>query len=156
MFRPRNFLPSTYLHICRFQRINFRFVQRWISNPVKRLRASLFWLRTVTLDPLFLFGSLKSHWSSILCDIFQKYSASSQKDQLIKLFQCHFIIITIIMIIINIIIIIKRSRGRVDDLSFFEYLSPFYFLWIEFQCTFSISYKILPYFVFYYSILVRM
>ena len=39
------------------------------------------------------------------------------------------------------------ERGRVDDLSFSEYLSPFYFLSIEFHCTFSISYKILPYFV---------
>ena len=47
-------------------------------------------------------------------------------------------------------------RGRVDDLSFFEYLSPFCFLSIEFHCTFSISYKILPHFVYYYSILIRM
>ena len=46
--------------------------------------------------------------------------------------------------------------GGVDDLSFFEYLSPFCFLLIEFHCTFSISYKILPYFVYYYCILVRM
>ena len=38
----------------------------------------------------------------------------------------------------------------------FEYLSPFYFLSIEFHCTFSISYKILPNFVCYYCILVRM
>ena len=29
--------------------------------------------------------------------------------------------------------------------SFFEYLSPFCFMSIEFHCTFSISYKILPY-----------
>ena len=43
-----------------------------------------------------------------------------------------------------------------DDLSFFKYLSPFCFLSIEFHCTFSISYKILPYFVHYYYILVRM
>ena len=35
-----------------------------------------------------------------------------------------------------------------DDLSFFEYLSPFCFLSIEIHCTFSISYKILPYFIF--------
>ena len=49
------------------------------------------------------------------------------------------------------------GRGKVDDLSFFEYLSPFCFLSIEFHCTFSISYKILPYFLYYYySILVRM
>ena len=45
----------------------------------------------------------------------------------------------------------KRSpRGRVDDLSFFDYLSPFCFLLIEFQCSFSISYKILPDYVYYY------
>ena len=50
----------------------------------------------------------------------------------------------------------KLDRGRVDDLSFFEYLSPFCFLSIEFHCTFSISYKILPYYVYYYCILVRM
>ena len=31
-----------------------------------------------------------------------------------------------------------------DDLSFFEYLSPFCLLLIEFHCTFSIFYKILP------------
>ena len=48
------------------------------------------------------------------------------------------------------------ESGRVDDLSFFEYLSPFYFLLIEFHCTFSISYKILPYFVYYYYILIRL
>ena len=48
------------------------------------------------------------------------------------------------------------SRGRVYDLSFFEYLSPFCFLSIEFRCTFSISHKLLPYFVYYYCILVRM
>ena len=38
--------------------------------------------------------------------------------------------------------------------NFFEYLSLFCFLLIEFHCTFSISYKILPYFVYYYCILV--
>ena len=47
-------------------------------------------------------------------------------------------------------------RGRVDDLSFFEYLSSFCFLSIEFHSTFSISYKILPHFVYYYCILIRM
>ena len=49
-------------------------------------------------------------------------------------------------------------QGRVDDLSFFEYLSQFYFLSIELHCTVSISFKILPYFVYYYYyyILVRM
>ena len=40
-------------------------------------------------------------------------------------------------------------RGREDDLSFFKYLSPFCFLSIEFHSTFSISYKILPCFVYY-------
>ena len=43
-----------------------------------------------------------------------------------------------------------------DDLSFFENLSPFCFLWIEFHCTFSIFYKILPDFVYDYCILIRM
>ena len=31
------------------------------------------------------------------------------------------------------------ERGRVDDLSFFDYLSPFCFLLIEFHSSFSIS-----------------
>ena len=35
------------------------------------------------------------------------------------------------------------NRGRVYDLSFFDYLSQFCFLLIEFHCNFSISYKIL-------------
>ena len=48
------------------------------------------------------------------------------------------------------------ERGRMDDLSFFEYLSPFCFLSIEFYCTFFISCKILQHFVYYYCILVRM
>ena len=51
---------------------------------------------------------------------------------------------------------IEPNRGRVDDLSFFNYLSPFYFLLVEFQCTFSISCKILPNYVYYYSISIRM
>ena len=46
----------------------------------------------------------------------------------------------------------SKKRGRVDDLSFFEYLSQFCFLSIEFHCTFSISYKRLPCFVQYYCI----
>ena len=32
-----------------------------------------------------------------------------------------------------------------DDFLFFDCLSSFYFLLIEFHCTFSLSYKILPY-----------
>ena len=43
-----------------------------------------------------------------------------------------------------------------NDLSFFDYLSQFCFLLIEFDCAFSISYKILQYFVYYYYILIRM
>ena len=43
------------------------------------------------------------------------------------------------------------------DLSFFDYLSAFCFLLIEFHCTFSISYKMLQYFAYYYYyILIRM
>ena len=38
------------------------------------------------------------------------------------------------------------GRGRVDDLLFFEYLSPFSFLLIDFHCAFSISWKILQFF----------
>ena len=38
-------------------------------------------------------------------------------------------------------------------MSFFNYLSPFCYLLIEFHYTFSISYKILPYYVYYYCIL---
>ena len=44
------------------------------------------------------------------------------------------------------------SRGRVDDLSFFDCSSPFCFLSIGFHFTFSISYKILPYLIYYYCI----
>ena len=46
--------------------------------------------------------------------------------------------------------------GRVDYLSFFDYLSSFCLLSIEFYCTFCISFKILTDFVHYYCILVRM
>ena len=48
------------------------------------------------------------------------------------------------------------QRGRVDNLSFFDYLSPFCFLLIEFHCSFSIYYKILPDYVYYCCILIRM
>ena len=40
------------------------------------------------------------------------------------------------------------ARDRVDDLLFYDYLSPFCFLLIEFHCTFSISFKIIPYYVY--------
>ena len=36
---------------------------------------------------------------------------------------------------------ISETVRRVDDLSFFDYLSSFCFLSIEFHCTFSISYE---------------
>ena len=39
------------------------------------------------------------------------------------------------------------NRERVDDFSFFDCSSPFCFSLIEFHCAFSISYKILLYFV---------
>ena len=42
---------------------------------------------------------------------------------------------------VHIRVLIDR-RGRVDELLFFEYWSPFCFLIIEFHCTFFISYKI--------------
>ena len=49
------------------------------------------------------------------------------------------------------------SRGRVDDLSFFDYLIPFCFLLIEFHHTISIFFcKILPYYVYHYCILIKM
>ena len=35
------------------------------------------------------------------------------------------------------------ERGKADDLLFFDCLSQFYFLLIEFHCTLSISYQIL-------------
>ena len=54
----------------------------------------------------------------------------------------------------NLVAGITGVRGSVDCLAFFEYLSPF-FLSIEFHCTFSISYKILPYFVYYFCILIK-
>ena len=46
--------------------------------------------------------------------------------------------------------------GRVDDSPFFDYLSPFCFLLIEFYCSFSIFYKMLPDYVHYYCISIRM
>ena len=43
-------------------------------------------------------------------------------------------------------LLIEFHRGRVDDLSFFEYLSPFCFLSIKFHCSF-------PFLIKYYHIL---
>ena len=45
--------------------------------------------------------------------------------------------------------------GRVDDFYFFDCLSPFCFLLIEFNCTFSIYHKIVTNYVNYYCILLR-
>ena len=39
---------------------------------------------------------------------------------------------------------------------FFDCSTPFYFLLIEFHCTFSISNKILEYYVYHYYILIRL
>ena len=46
--------------------------------------------------------------------------------------------------------------GSVVNLSFFNYLSPFCFLLIEFHCSFTISYKILLDYVYYYCVSIRM
>ena len=43
-----------------------------------------------------------------------------------------------------------------SDSSFFDCSSPFYFLSIEFHCTFSIYYKMLVHDVYYYCILIRL
>ena len=42
-----------------------------------------------------------------------------------------------------------------DDFSFFDYSSPFYFLLIDFYLTFSISYIILSNYVYFHYILIR-
>ena len=46
------------------------------------------------------------------------------------------------------------GRGRVDDFSFFDCSSPFCFLLIKFHCTFSMFYKILTNYVYYYCMLI--
>ena len=48
-----------------------------------------------------------------------------------------------------------KPRGRVNDLSFFDYSSPFCFLLIEFHCIFSLSCKVIPFYVYSYYILIR-
>ena len=50
---------------------------------------------------------------------------------------------------------INRVGGGWMIFHFFDCLSPFSFLLIEFHCTFSISYRTLPYYVYYYCILIR-
>ena len=49
----------------------------------------------------------------------------------------------------------KKNSGRVDDFTFFDCSSPFCFFvnWISLY--FLIFYKILPYYVYYYCILIR-
>ena len=66
------------------------------------------------------------------------------------------IMINFSWIINKILVCISPWFGEVDDCSFFNYLNPFCFLLIEFHQTFSISYNILPYFVYYYCILSTM
>ena len=39
-------------------------------------------------------------------------------------------------------------RGLVDDLSFFDYSSPFCFLLVGFHCIFCISFKIIPFYFY--------
>ena len=48
------------------------------------------------------------------------------------------------------------TMGELGCLSFSDYFSLFCFLLIEFHCTFSISYQILQYYLYYYCILIRM
>ena len=45
------------------------------------------------------------------------------------------------------------NRGKVDNFSLFDCSNPFCFLLIEFHCTFSISYKRLTNYCYYYCIL---
>ena len=47
----------------------------------------------------------------------------------------------------------RHTFSSLDDLSFFDYLSPLCFLLIEFHCIFSRSYKILQYYVLNQKIL---
>ena len=81
----------------------------------------------------------------------RKLISDTFKNFLFKLL--HIIGVGWVRLVIN--SLLQGERGWVDDLLFFEYLSPFCFLSIEFRCTFSI-YKILPYFVYYYSILIKL
>ena len=64
-----------------------------------------------------------------------------------------FFILKKLIVIIIIILVIMRGliisiSGRVDDLSFIDYSSPFCFLLNEFHCIFSISFKIIPFYVY--------
>ena len=49
-------------------------------------------------------------------------------------------------------IFLRHCLIRYYNLSFLDYLHPFCFLLIKLHCTFFISYKILPYHVYYYCI----
>ena len=53
--------------------------------------------------------------------------------------------------LLNTILLLYKYRGRVDDLSFFV-IQVHFFLLIELHVTFSISYKILTNYVYYYFI----
>ena len=57
--------------------------------------------------------------------------------------------------IVIIIIVCDLLSGEGEEFSIFHCSSPFYYLLIEFHCTFSIPYKMLQYYVYYYYILIR-
>ena len=57
------------------------------------------------------------------------------------------------MFIIIVFRLDSDEQGRVDGFSSFDFLSLICFLLNGFHCTFSISYKILPYYVYYFHIL---
>ena len=58
--------------------------------------------------------------------------------------------------LIFITLLFLSSPREGDDFSFVYCVSPFCFLLIELHCTFSISCKMLPYYVYYYCILIGM
>ena len=67
-----------------------------------------------------------------------------------KLTHALYLLIQRVLYVVQIDYIYINCRGKVDDLSFFDYLSQFDFLVIEFHCNFSIFYKIIPYYVYLY------
>ena len=49
----------------------------------------------------------------------------------------------------------RLNRGGGGMTSFFDCSSLFCFLFIEYHCSFSISYKIVPHYVYYHCISIR-
>ena len=88
--------------------------------------------------PMFIVKILESRLFQVKLQ--QKYSTLRTQESGVP--QGSTISVTLFAIKINSLsrVIPREIRGRVDDLSFFEYLSPLCFLSIEFHCTFSISY----------------